>query len=356
MTPAAPVPDSVTFEKTASRRMVWVDVARVVACLLIIANHMAFYSAELYRWVWAEFLAARTPFFLLAAGYFVGRGSFGPLEGGGLFLWKRSWFLLRPYLIWGLVSVVLIGWSPLHEYYESYAPFYAWLHGVAGSGFWPALAAFLRSLGIAGHPVDAPMWFLRDIIIYTAVAPLLHRLGSYLLWVGLLMLSLNYFALDLVDHDYPIANSLGFFLLGMYISRYALPYLTGAVRKYAVPFLLCTLVLTWWLVGHRDQHNSMLIALGMLGLMSLAILFTEWFPRAAKWVAGLAPACFFIFGTHYIVIILLRESGWITLKGASWDILWLGLVPVIFGVLAALFFCMKRFVRRLVPLLGAYGK
>ena len=71
--PVSSVP--VILEKTAARRMVWVDVARVVACILIIANHMAFYSAELYRWIWAEFLAARTPFFLLAAGYFVGRGS-----------------------------------------------------------------------------------------------------------------------------------------------------------------------------------------------------------------------------------------------------------------------------------------
>lgn len=288
--PEASVP--VILEKTAARRMVWVDVARVAACILIIANHMAFYSAELYRWIWAEFLAARTPFFLLAAGYFVGRGSFGPLDGGSLFLWRRSWFLLRPYLVWGLAAAVLIGWSPLHEYYASYRPMYEWLGGEKGAGFWPALAAFGRCLGIAGHPVDAPMWFLRDIIIYTAAAPLLYRLGDYLLWAGMVMLSLNYFALDLADHDYPIANSLGFFLLGMYVSRYSLSFLTESVRRYAVPFLVATLALTWWLAGHRDQHNSMLIALGMLGLMSLAILFTEWFPRAARWVAGLAPACF----------------------------------------------------------------
>lgn len=98
---------------------------------------------------------------------------------------------------------------------------YEWLEGEEGAGFWPALAAFGRCLGIAGHPVDAPMWFLRDIIIYTAAAPLLYRLGDYLLWAGMVMLSLNYFALDLADHDYPIANSLGFFLLGMYVSRYS---------------------------------------------------------------------------------------------------------------------------------------
>ena len=70
--PDAQIPAPVILERTATHRMVWVDVARVIACILIIANHMAFYSAELYRWIWAEFLAARTPFFLLAAGYFVG--------------------------------------------------------------------------------------------------------------------------------------------------------------------------------------------------------------------------------------------------------------------------------------------
>ncbi|WP_128192719.1 hypothetical protein [Akkermansia muciniphila] len=133
--PVSSVP--VILEKTAARRMVWVDVARVVACILIIANHMAFYSAELYRWIWAEFLAARTPFFLLAAGYFVGRGSFGPLDGGSLFLWRRSWFLLRPYLVWGLVAAVLIGWSPLHEYYASYRPMYEWLEGGRAPGSGP---------------------------------------------------------------------------------------------------------------------------------------------------------------------------------------------------------------------------
>ena len=69
--PVSSVP--VILEKTAARRMVWVDVARVVACILIIANHMAFYSAELYRWIWAEFLAARTPFFLLAAALWAER-------------------------------------------------------------------------------------------------------------------------------------------------------------------------------------------------------------------------------------------------------------------------------------------
>ncbi len=102
--PEASVP--VILEKTAARRMVWVDVARVAACILIIANHMAFYSAELYRWIWAEFLAARTPFFLLAAGYFVGRGSLAlwmagafSSGGGAGFFFVRTWCgdWLRPF-------------------------------------------------------------------------------------------------------------------------------------------------------------------------------------------------------------------------------------------------------------------
>ena len=44
--PVSSVP--VILEKTAARRMVWVDVARVVACILIIANHMAFYLSLIH--------------------------------------------------------------------------------------------------------------------------------------------------------------------------------------------------------------------------------------------------------------------------------------------------------------------
>lgn len=50
--------------------MLWMDAARVAARILVIVNHMAFHSVELYRWIWAEFLTARTPFFLLAALFF----------------------------------------------------------------------------------------------------------------------------------------------------------------------------------------------------------------------------------------------------------------------------------------------
>lgn len=42
--PDAQIPAPVILERTATHRMVWVDVARVIACILIIANHMAFYS------------------------------------------------------------------------------------------------------------------------------------------------------------------------------------------------------------------------------------------------------------------------------------------------------------------------
>ena len=173
--PEASVP--VILEKTAARRMVWVDVARVAACILIIANHMAFYSAELYRWIWAEFLAARTPFFLLAAGYFVGRGSFGPLDGGSLFLWRRSWFLLRPYLVWGLAAAVLIGWSPCTNITR---PTGLCMNGWEGkgAGFWPALsrrsaaAWHCRASGGRSHVVSA-----RYHHLYRC-GPLLYRLGT----------------------------------------------------------------------------------------------------------------------------------------------------------------------------------
>ena len=97
-----------------------------------------------------------------------------------------------------------------------------------------------------------------------------------------------------------------------------------------------------------------MIPVGILGLMSISILVTRYFPRFAARVASWAPACFFVFATHYFIIILIRESQIIGVKGWVWDVLWLCLIPVIYGLLASLFFSICRFAPKWVPLLGAY--
>ncbi len=118
---------------SGARRIVWVDVARVMAAFFIIASHLNLYNATLYRVLWSQFLFARTPFFLITAAYFVGRGAFGNLQGRPRLLVGRAGFLLIPYLIWSLVATALIGNSVFHPHYQEYQPFYMWLSGQGAS-------------------------------------------------------------------------------------------------------------------------------------------------------------------------------------------------------------------------------
>jgi hypothetical protein len=339
--------------QSGARRVAWVDIARVYAAIIIIANHLNLFSPDLYRTLWAQFLFARTPFFLILAAYFVGRGAFGTFRLNQLFLIKRARFLFYPYLLWCTAALVLTGTSPHTPHVETFAPFFAWLHG--GSLPWTdAFKALAKCYGLGGHPVDAPLWFLRDIILFTFIAPLLMRLGKYVLPVGLVLLSFNFFAQGDLGHDWPTPDSLGFFCLGLFLSRHSLDELHAIIRPVAAFFAAVLIPLTVWLILNRDQHSIILVMIGLVSLISVAMLTEDHLPRIGKWLAQLAPAGFLVFGAHHIIIILLQDSGWISCKGWLWDVTWLVLVPAIYAIICAVFFLIRKYAPALLPYVAGY--
>lgn len=336
-----------------AQRVVWVDIARVYAALIIIANHLSLFSSDLYRALWAQFLFARTPFFLILAAYFVGRGAFGAFRPGQCFLVKRARFLFYPYLLWCTAALVLTGASPHTPHVESFAPFFAWLHD-GGIPWTNALAALAKSYGVGGHPVDAPLWFLRDIIIFTFISPLLMRLGKYVLPLGLVLLSFNFFAQGDLGHDWPTPDSMGFFCLGLFLSRYSLGDIFSLIRPVSAFFAIVLVPLTVWLIMNRDQHSIIMVMVGLVSLVSVSMLTADHFPRFGEWLSKLAPAGFLVFGAHHIIIILLQDSGWITCNGWLWDGVWLTLVPTIYALICSVFFLVKKHVPALLPYVAGY--
>lgn len=341
----------------------WVDVARVLAAVSIIGVHVNFYlpdgyqpgDATIYSWVWGMFLAARTPFFLLMAGFFVGSGSFGSI-GVGSDRWvivRRTWFLLRPYLFWITVSIFAIGWSTASPNYEQYAGLYNYESATwwCSWAFWQDL---LHAYGVGGHPLDAPMWFLRDIIICTFFAPALARLGGFVLPVAVVLLGLNLYVHGGGSHTYPSIDSAGFFMLGLVAARYPLDFWSKLLDKYACFFAIATWALTPWLVYARALHSVLLVLIGIAGLASTAFLLAKYFPRVGSSLARLAPAGFFVFGAHLIPIVLLQESGVISVKGSAWNYIWLALIPCIYIFLIGVFFAVKRLCPCILPYIAAY--
>ncbi len=198
------------------------------------------------------------------------------------------------------------------------------------------------------------MWFLRDIIILTLFAPLLARFKSYLLPIGIVLLSLDLFGTSRISRDWLMPDSLGFFCLGLYLSRFSLTQMTDAIRPHAWFYSLMLVPLTVWLVCNRDHFSALMALVGVLCLSSLALVITEKAPRLSSKIARLAPAGFLVFGVHYILIILLLNSGFITLEGWAWDLVWLLLVPVIYAVIYGLFYLIRAYFPGLLPALAAY--
>lgn len=216
------------------------------------------------------------------------------------------------------------------------------------------MVALAKSYGLGGHPVDAPLWFLRDIIVFTLISPLLMRMGRYVLPVGLVLLSFNFFAQGDLGHDWPTPDSLGFFCLGLFLARYSLGDIHALIRPVATFFAIALVPLTVWLILNRDQHSIVLVMVGLVSLLSVSMLTADYFPRLGIWLAKLAPAGFLVFGAHHIIIILLQDSGWITCKGWLWDSIWLALVPTIYALICVVFFLLKKYAPALLPYVAGY--
>lgn len=128
------------------------------------------------------------PFFFFMSGFFLA-AHVGEKNWWRMVCRKRVKTLLIPYLIASILFVPL-------------TMFCAFDNHLVGSFIQTQRAgAFLRSLlqclGITGHPADGPLWFLRCLMLFVVVAPLIIRVANC---VGLLLLLLLYLFLAPDQH------------------------------------------------------------------------------------------------------------------------------------------------------------
>ena len=155
-------------------RYEWIDNARLIAALLIIYAHMWLFfpdepqvtSQLATNLAHGAVLFGRVPYFLILAGYFLGRK----------ITWHkaldRAFWLFVPFVIWNVLAYLLFNENAsiqniLHE-----------IPCILGLG-----SAF-RFMGLhPGLPAIGVTWFLRDIIVLSLLSPLLVRFKWFLLAV-----------------------------------------------------------------------------------------------------------------------------------------------------------------------------
>lgn len=214
---------------------------------------------------------------------------------------KKTFSLLIPFLFWGGVGMAIyaIGLSlPLTQ------PLFANQEKLAD--FW-TLQGFLQSLfGIERSPLVYPLWYVRDLLLFVLVSPLLFLLLRYVGWWVVLPLGVLWL-FKIWWWFQPALESTVFFVVGALCAIKPLP-LSWLCRL--GPWLLGSyggLQLLFWLQPGLPlwlQQCTLLIGLGALFYGALLLINIPTFRQRLTFSAG---SIFFIFASHEPLLTIVRK-------------------------------------------------
>lgn len=321
------------------KRVVWIDVSRVLAALLIMYVHL---SSPLLKTTGVHlFYNGRVPFFLVLAGYFLARN----ITWSKAF--DRTLWLFIPYMIWNVLYLLI---SSVH----GHTPFpFTDLAGIKDV-FLPGLSFFPFDKYGTDFPPIGPSWFLRDIMILTLLTPLIIRVK--ILVVPALIL---FFSFCNMAPDPLVTISIGscaFYLLGVALSSRRIDDIHLVLNeKFSIVFCLGILVSFVMVLLHASGIISLWtetvpgMLLGVMLIMYAGIWMEKRLPRAAAKIALLAPVCFLTFMLHMPIYECLPPF----MKFGTFAVF----TPLMaFAVIALFYFALKRFTPFLLPYLAHVKK
>lgn len=284
------------------------------------------------------------PVFFFLSGYFSPAGRWGFFSGEyRLLLRKKINGLLLPYLLWNGVFILLF---------------------LAAANYFPRIAqrteafdlnsfsGFLSSwLGIGRRPIDAPLWFIRDLLLLFLAMPfwnfLIERWSvlslAVLIGIGVLV--------PPVGEWYPNYYAVCVFVLGVFARRHHCDLHKFEKHAPAAVILLLLLSLMQFLwpmaMGSRKASPQVMCVFSLL-VVPCWLGFMRWCHLDAKnWFARMiTPAAFFIYAAHFLVCSTLLHILAPHIPAAPWQVAVLYGIFLIGGgsVLLAVFHLMKRYI------------
>lgn len=312
------IPSTSTAEERP--RLPWVEIARLMATLSVIMQHVPSGGFPPNQWLIGPALAT----FFLLAGYF----SASRLEGQGAGTWtgRRLLSLLWPYFFWCVAYWLLAG-MPLSP---------------------DSLSAVF---GLGACPMLTPMWFLRDLMMFTLAAFLLSRWRPVLYALGLFCLFLNRWDDTLA---WPSPYMFGDFVLGIMLASSA----PGSLDRWGkmpmavhASILLACIALIW--TSCTDTFlipDTAFSGLTVLAFLSFGIVVKAITPGLAERLARWSSGSFFVYCSHIFVLIALMgvemcfPSPW-----PAW--VWWCLVPVVYMLARGIYLFIKRYFPRALVLM-----
>ena len=272
------------------------DVARMFAAVMILILHGSasyvvaggapIFGREAYLIAGGLGLWGRVPFFFFLSGYFAMRSLEKSPDQAEAFVKKRIATLLPPYLFWNFVAFSLM-WVAVQAGFR-----------LAGDSRVDPFAMLMRVTGFGLHPAGDSLWFVRDLLICSCFAPLLHRLGFWILIPCIGLTITPDIPTELFEHGCPRPSSLGYFGLGMLLFHVPAGTIGRWFPRPGTSFLLCLFVGLAFVIGEFPRPDLAGVACGALGILLFGHFIDRSAPRLATWMSRHVNASFIIFAAN----------------------------------------------------------
>lgn len=219
---------------------------------------------------------------------------------------NRKHTLLVPYLIWNFIGFLIL-LTQMHPRFSSLFPLlrdYRIDISEFLSYFW-AKDLPMDILGGKGNPIDQPLWFVRDLMLFVVATPIVYWLTKKTKMVFLTLMGLVWFFQlgDYVNLPYTSNQSLFFLPLGAYFSINRINFVDIANKAkwlaWAYPLfaiadtITCRTYINFWI------HNSGIL-IGMIATVYVASYLLK--KNKVSINEFLCGASFFVFAAHYLFI------------------------------------------------------
>ena len=225
---------------------------------------------------------------------------------------RRVFTLVIPYIVWNILafSADLAWFGAKGVLTKDFSQAADYLKTFSLSVFWSIKPIGLHTtnwLGIStatAGPMDLPLWYLRDLIVLVALAPLLWHLLKYTKGWILALLALGYVSRIWITVPGFGITGLFFFSIGAYMGMKQIDILEVCRRiKWIWIPTIALAVLVVAFKGTYTKIGENLMPFYVISAIVTAINVAHYYSRKGKTATPfLVKSCFFIFACHEVVV------------------------------------------------------
>lgn len=257
------------------------------------------WATRLFEQAYIYLFPARVPTLFFISGYFFFRGSQCYNKEFYIRKYKRRVHsLLIPYILWNSIALLLI-------WVRHTAQFHSNIPDCSGYTLLDYLSGFWDFTYNKGFTANAPLWFMRDLMVVSLCAPLLNPLLQKRFWIPMLALLAT---AHIAGIEIPISGcnieAFLYFAIGATLAIHKtdatrIPHAIGCMC------LLLYLPASYFLLGLSDQPWYTVMTLIAIFTKTTAAIYlvSQFFERKVlSPTPTLTQNSFFVFAFHGIVI------------------------------------------------------